>query len=324
MGDVAMMVPVIRAFVEQHQNIKITILTRPFFKPFFNDLSNVSVFEADVDGRHKGIFGLQKLSKELKLLHIDAVADLHNVLRTNIIKFFLKPLPFVQIDKGRNEKKALTSGKIFHQLKSTHQRYADVFETLSFKVDLSKPSFPQKQSLHPKSKDLIGDFNTLVGIAPFAAFEGKTYPIALMEKVIDALEKQHKIILFGGGKEEIEQLGQLADRYENVISLAGKLDLKEELNVISNLNVMISMDSGNAHLAAMLGIKTITIWGVTHPFSGFYPFNQDIENAILADRSKFDQIPTSVYGKTFPNGYEKAIETISPKEIIEKVRAVLQ
>ena len=142
MGDVAMTVPVLRAFTEQYPDVKITVLTREFFKPFFGDLQNVSVFNAEVNGKHKGVFGLLKLSKELKKLDIDAVADLHNVLRSKILKFFFFGIKVVQIDKGRAEKKALTSGQNVKQLKTTHQRYADVFEQLGFKIDLSNPSFP--------------------------------------------------------------------------------------------------------------------------------------------------------------------------------------
>ena len=88
MGDVAMTVPVLRAFTEQHPDVKITVLTKGFFTPFFQDIKNVSVFKADIKGKHKGILGLYRLSKELKARKIDAVADLHNVLRSNILKLF--------------------------------------------------------------------------------------------------------------------------------------------------------------------------------------------------------------------------------------------
>jgi len=81
MGDVAMTVPVIRALTQQHPEVKITVLTRAFFAPFFRDLNNVTVYPIDLKGKHKGVFGLFKLSKELKKLHVDAVADLHNVLK---------------------------------------------------------------------------------------------------------------------------------------------------------------------------------------------------------------------------------------------------
>ena len=88
MGDVAMTVPVLKAFTTQYPEVKLTVLTREFFTPFFRDLENVSVFPADLKGTHKGVLGLYRLSKELKKLNIDAIADLHNVLRTNILKCF--------------------------------------------------------------------------------------------------------------------------------------------------------------------------------------------------------------------------------------------
>jgi ADP-heptose:LPS heptosyltransferase len=325
MGDVAMIVPVLRAFTRQYPDIKITVLTRKFFTPFFRDLDNVQVFHADVKGKHKGVLGLYKLSRALKKLKIDAVADLHNVLRSNILKFFFSGTKYIQIDKGRTEKKALTSGKQFQQLKSTHERYAEVFEQLGFKINLLNPVFPEPHPLSDKILDSITrDNEKRIGIAPFAAFEGKAYPLDLMEQVIEEFSKSYSILLFGGGQKEIEILHNFETKFENVHSVAGKLSLDEELDVISNLEVMISMDSGNAHIAAMLGIEVITLWGVTHPFAGFYPFNQSKENAILANRKVFPRIPTSVYGNTFPEGYQDAIRSITPQDIITKVESITQ
>jgi len=320
-----MIVPVLREFEKQFPKVKVTVLTRPFFAPFFRDLSNVSIFEADVKGKHKGVHGLYKLSKELKLLNIEAVADLHNVLRSNILKLFFVGTPFIQIDKGRGEKKALVKGMNFEQLKTTHQRYADVFNTLGFKLSLSQPEFPEKVKLRSNVLDLIGkQIKPLIGIAPFAAFESKAYPLPLIEEVIKKLSKKYKVLLFGGGKAETEILNQLETKYNNTVNLAGKLSLNEELDVISNLEVMIAMDSGNAHMAAMLGKKVITLWGVTHPFAGFYPFNQNPENALLADREKYPKIPTSIYGNKYPEEYKDAIASITPKQVIDKTLEIIK
>ena len=170
MGDVAMTVPVLRALTAQHPELKITVVTRAFFKPFFQDLENVNVYEADFKGKHKGVLGLYKLSKALKNLHtstslstgFDAVADLHNVLRSKILKVFFFGKKVVQLDKGRAEKKALTSGQSFQQLKTTHQRYAEVFEALGYSVDLSEPTFPKPKPLSEKLNNFISnkDFKT--------------------------------------------------------------------------------------------------------------------------------------------------------------------
>lgn len=322
MGDVAMIIPVLRAFTKQYPEIKLTVLTREFFRPFFRDLENVTVFPADLKGKHKGFFGLLELSKELRVLGIDAVADLHNVLRSNILKIFLLDLKIIQIDKGRAEKKALVSGKIFEQLKTTHQRYRDVFEKLGFPINDSKPEFPERSVLNFKTLEVVGkNAKDWIGIAPFAAFKSKMYPLELMEEVIKELSKKYKILLFGG-KAEADYLSSLEN--EKVCSIAGKLSLDEELDVISNLDLMLSMDSGNAHMAAMMGIKVVTLWGVTHPYAGFYPFHQDETFALLADRTKFPKIPTSIYGNKFPEGYEASMQTIAPKDIIDKIEDLIK
>ncbi|MBT8259676.1 MAG: glycosyltransferase family 9 protein [Flavobacteriaceae bacterium] len=325
MGDVAMIVPVLRALNNQYPEVKITVLTRAFFAPFFRDLKYVSIYKADVKGRHKGVHGLYKLSKELKLLSVDAVADLHNVLRSNLLKLFFVGTPFFQINKGRAKKKALTTGKDFKQLKTTHQRYADVFEKLGFTLSLKNPVFPEKAKLDSYISEVI-DSNSkpMIGIAPFAAFKSKAYPIALMEEVIKDLSKEYKILLFGGGKKETVILNQIADKNKNTINLAGKLNLNQELDVISNLKVMIAMDSGNAHMAAMLGTQVVTLWGVTHPYAGFYPFNQNPDNALLANQTKYPKIPTSIYGNKYPEGYEDAIASITPKQVVEKTLKVIK
>lgn len=321
MGDVAMTVPVLRALTQQHPDIKVTVLTRAFFKPLFRNLKNVSVFAADVKEGHKGVLGLYKLSKQLKALNVNAIADLHNVLRSKILRTFLNISPCAVIDKGRAEKKALVSGKKFKQLKTTHQRYANVFEKLGLPVNLNHPKFPVPIPLN--LKDLSEKKSVWIGIAPFAAHEGKMYPLLLMEDVIKTLSKTYKVLLFGGGKHEVEILSAFETKYENCINLAGKLTFNEELDVISNLNVMLSMDSGNAHLAAMLGVKVVTIWGVTHPYAGFAPFNQPEDYMLLANRAQYPKIPTSVYGNKVPEGYQSAAASIAPKTVVEKVVSVI-
>ena len=324
MGDVAMTVPVLRALTEKYPQLKITILTRGFLKPLFEGLNNVEVYATDLKENHKGFFGLYKLSKELKQLNFDAVADLHNVLRSKILKFFFPGKNIEQIDKGRSEKKDLINGRIFNQLKTTHQRYADVFESLGYQIDLSNPRFPAKSKLSEKLIKLKSTENTpMIGVAPFAAHKGKMYPLDKMEKVIEQLSKTNQVLLLGGGENEVEILDNLSVKYENVNSVAGKLSFKEELNLISNLDVMLSMDSGNAHLAAMFGVKVITIWGVTHPLAGFAPFNQPEDFQLIADRVQYPKIPTSVYGNKYPKEYEDCAGSVSVKKVVEKVMSTI-
>ena len=331
MGDVAMSVPVLRAFIEQNPDVKITVLSRVFLKPLFENLANVNFYVADVSGKHKGFLGLFKLYSEIKQLKIDAIADIHNVLRSKILRFFFSPsrIKISIIDKGRAEKKALTRNvnKIFKQLRTTHQRYADVFRNLGFKVDLSNPTFPNKSDLSSEVLKITSlDHCQWIGIAPFAQYQSKMYPLDLIEEVISKLVSLNdfKIFLFGGGVKEIKILDSLANKFDNVISIAGKLKLSDELNLISNLDCMVSMDSANSHLAAMQGVKTITIWGITHPFAGFAPFNQPLEHILLPDLDKYPNIPCSVYGNKVCSGYENAMRSILPSNVVEKIKNIIK
>ena len=330
MGDVAMTVPVLRAFVKQYPSVQLTVISRPFFKPFFNGIPNISFFAFDEKERHKGVAGLLRLFQDLKKLNIDAFADLHNVLRSQVIRnlFALSGKKVAAVDKGRKEKKELTraENKVFKQLPTMFERHAKVFEELGFPLDLSKPIFPKKVVLDKEISQIIGDNHyKLIGIAPFAQYDSKVYPLDLMQEVVKQLaaNSSYTILLFGGGKKEVAVLESLSKGKENVINMAGKIKFQQELQLISNLDVMLSMDSGNAHIAAMLGVKVVTLWGATHPFAGFSPFNQPLENALVSNREKYPLLPTSVYGNKKVEGYDDVMRTILPEKVVLHIESLL-
>ena len=326
MGDVAMIVPLLRAFNQKYPTVKITVISTPFFQPLFNDIPNVHFLPFDKDGKHKGFLGLFRLFLDLRKCNIDAFADLHNVLRIKVFRILLaitgKKIAFTH--KGRSEKKEVTRAvnKIFRPLPTVFERHAKVFSALGFPINLSNPTFPEKSILSSDILSVVGEKNQKwIGIAPFAHHDSKVYPLDLMEKVINQLAENptHKILLFGGGKKEIEALQSLCKFHNNVISVAGKLKFNQEIQLISNLDVMLSMDSGNGHIAAILGVKTITLWGATHPYLGFSPFHQPQENSVASDRNLYPKLPTSVYGNKKVEGYEDAMRTILPEQVVEKV-----
>jgi ADP-heptose:LPS heptosyltransferase len=331
MGDVAMTVPVLRAFSIQYPDVKITVVSRPFFEPFFNGIPNLNFFPIDLKERHKGFLGLWRLFLDLRKLEITAVADLHNVLRSQVVRTFFKltGAKVAATDKGRADKKALTraENKVFKPVKSMFERHVETFKRLDFSVDLSHPIFPKKAILSEEILKKIPFFKgmKIIGIAPFAQYDSKVYPFDLMQNVIDNLAKEetYKIVLFGGGNEEIQKLNQLRGNHQNVIVIAGKIKLKQELELISNLDVMLSMDSGNAHIAAMMGVRVITLWGATHPYAGFKPFNQPLENCITSNREQYPLLPTSVYGNKKVVGYEDVMRSILPETVVDKIKKEL-
>jgi len=331
MGDVAMTVPIVRALSQQNPKARITVVSRLFFKPFFQDISNVTFFTFEDKNKHKGFIGLLKLFWDLRSLKAHYYVDLHNVLRTKIVGFLFNftATKTTIIDKKRNEKKAITAKvKVnFEPIEGVFTKQVNAFKKIGFTINLYDVQLPAKAILPDDIKSLfeIDNIKKLIGIAPFAQYQSKVYPLDLMQVVIDQLVKNsnYKILLFGGGKAEILLLEQLSNNHQNVKLVAGKISFQEELQLISNLKIMISMDSGNAHIAAMQGVKVLTLWGATHPFTGFSPFGQPIENCLIADRNLYPQIPTSVYGNRTVEGYEDAMRTILPEKVVSKINEML-
>ena len=316
-----MTVPVISVFKNSYPNTKITILTTKFFSELFNQIPDINFLFFKEN--HKTIFGLFLLKREIIKLEVDCIIDLHNVLRTNIIKFLLNSnIPFLRVNKGRNEKKkVLNTGKL-KKLKSMHQRYSDVFSDLKLNLDLEKFTPYKKVDISNSNYNFIKT-QKLVGIAPFAKHDSKEYSFENILKIIDNLSSSASIVLFGAKGEEERRLKYIAEERQNTFSVAGKLSLKDEMAVISNLDIMISMDSANGHIASIFGVNVISLWGATHPYLGYSPFGQPEENSIIADINKYPKIPVSIYGKNCPKEYINAINSIEVKDILKRINEII-
>lgn len=320
MGDVAMTIPVMKQVLDAHPGLTIVFVTNKNWGALCEGIPRLIFFPADLKGAHKGLKGLYKLFRDIRRAHpgISAVADLHHVLRSRIVRTFytLCGVPVAVIDKGREGKKALTrkENKIFRPLKTTIERYRDVFAALGLTADASSPgTLPRR----------LSPGKTQIGIAPFATYLEKTYPLEKMQQVIAELTRDEnvEILLFGGGKEETVKLEQLAEGRPELKVMAGKYSLGEELRIISGLSLMVSMDSANMHLASLYGVPVVSVWGATHPFAGFMGFGQKEENAAQID---LYCRPCSVFGnKPCFRGDHACMQQLAPERIVEKVRGIL-
>jgi len=318
MGDVAIAASVMKEVAAQHPETHFVFATRAFFAPFFDGIPNLEVFSVDFEGRHKGFKGIFKLYKDLsKNYKIDAVADLHDVLRSKLITLFFrlafKGVKIATINKGRKEKKALCLVETQKTaLKSTWQRYTEVFHKLKLETAIKPANIPY----YPEKVKKIG-------ISPFAQHKGKVYPPELMEKVLELLNNgSYEVFLFGGGKKEQELCKKWQKTYKNVHSLVGKYSLKEELEFIATLDVMLSMDSAGMHLASLCNVPCVSVWGATHPFAGFVGFGQELNPQIQLE---LPCRPCSVYGNK-PCRYKdyRCLYGIAPEEIVKTFLAKAQ
>ena len=320
LGDIAMTVPVVHDLALQHPDLDITMLSREMARPLFVRMpDNVHFFAADLKGRHKGLLGLCRLWRDAHMSDFDYIADFHDVLRTQWLRAEarLRCKKVAKIDKGRKGKKALTrqNNKVFVQQATSFERYAKVLEQLGF------PTKPQFVKLDYSSfcETQKAPSETWIGIAPFAKHEAKVYPMSQMEEVIKAMDERENttVFLFGGGPEESKQIESLCAKYSHVRPAKSPHGLKGELALMGQLDVMLSMDSANMHLASLVGTRVVSVWGGTHPYAGFLGWNQKTEDCVQLD---LPCRPCSVYGnKPCLRGDYACMNGIAPSQILEKL-----
>ena len=141
-----------------------------------------------------------------------------------------------------------------------------------------------------------------------------------MEKVVALLSQQKdtRIFLFGAGEHEAKILGAWRDKYEHVTSLADRRNgFPVELALISHLDVMVSMDSANMHLAALTHVPVVSIWGATHRYAGFMGYGVSTQLIVETD---LPCRPCSVFGnKPCHRGDYACLRNILPQTIVKRV-----
>jgi len=327
MGDVAMVASVLQEFSEQNPAVELIMVSRPAFKPFFDHIPQLIFHPIQPKTIHKGIVGLYKLYRELCNYKPNAVADLHDNLRSRAIAAFfrLAGTKIRRIDKGRAEKKALTriNKKIFKPLRKTVERYADVFRQLGFNITLSHKINKSPLEIPAKAHHLFTNKTAKkVGISPFAQHIYKVYALEKMEEVIASLTSLgYELFIFGGGETEQVIADKWAKTYKTTYNLIGTFNLTEELAIISNLDVMLSMDSSGMHMASLVGVPVVSVWGPTHPYAGFLGYGQQESDCIQIDHPAR---PNSIYGnKPCLCGVENCIDLIKPETIVNKIKEKL-
>lgn len=312
MGDVALLAPVLHALARKYSAISITLVTRKAFEPFFYNIPGVEVIGVDFDEEYRGLYGLYRLYRQLrKLGPYTHGVDLQSTYRSRILQFLfwlLTRLRFASIVKGQREKRLhiRRHNKILTPLPHMVERYMHVFERagISAMPDQGPWINPDTGSRALAKEFLVANGirskkKHWIGIAPLASYQQKTWPIIHTQELLSLIHRNldARVYLFGGGPSEIPILQKLHERFDNTVLVAGNLSLDGEIALILRMDVMISMDAFNMHLAALLGKRVLSIWGATHPFSGFGPYGADPATIIQVPPEDLSCRPCSITGQ---------------------------
>ncbi len=325
LGNVAMTIPVLYPVCKANPDTRFIMLTKKWPATMFHDRpANLKVVDFDVNENHSGMLGLLKLAANLhKLYDIDAVADLHNVMGTCIMDAYLRArgAQVARLDREKSKRKALVSHKSTDPITPIHERYRQVFRELGLETPDNFTQLYDGRKL-PESPivPVKEESQRWIAISPFSSHRQKAYPLELMEQVIDQLSQQENywIFLMGGGKSEKIALRPIARKYKNVISMAElKHKFIDEYALLGKCDLMLTMESANMHLASLVDLQAMTIWGPTSPACGYLGYNQVVEDDIQLD---MDCRPCSITGdKPCKYGDFRCLKNIKPDDIVRHV-----
>lgn len=321
MGDVAMLPHALRALRAVYPDLRITVATRALFRPFFEGL-DVEFVTVDTKDVHHSLRSMWRLASDVRRLDVDAVADLHDVLRSKAFRFsmWMHGIRTAHIRKGRFAKWMRLRGKAAANavpLKHTVVRYCDVFRELGF--DFPDPTPASKRDCPNPMGVKQGVW---VGFAPFSAQQGKTYPEQMSREAVALLSSRYeRVFIHSGGGDEARFAEEMERTHPNVTALCGRVTLDTEIDLIARLDCVVSMDSLVMHLAALTATPVVSVWGATHPSLGFLGYGCDASGVLQADMACR---PCSVYGKRKCRyGDYRCIRAVSPQMIAERVAAIV-
>ena len=319
MGDVAMLPHALRALRTAYPGLQITVATPAMFRPFFRGL-DVGFVDVRTRDEHHTLRGMWRLAAEVRRLGVDAVADVHDVLRSKAFRLSMRlhGVRVASIRKGRLAKyRAQGTGGGFAPLRHSVLRYCDVFRRLGFVFPDPAPA------VKPVCDNPMGEKRGLwLGFAPFSAHAGKTWPEAHARRLVELLAPRcDRLFIHSGGGREQAFAEEMAARYPQVTALFGRVRFAGELEVIAHEDCLVSMDSLARHMAALVATPVVSIWGATHPSLGFLGWGSPLSQALQAS---MPCRPCSAFGaRPCRYGDYRCLEAVQPEQVVAKVEEVL-
>ena len=317
-GDIVLTTPVIRTAKVQLDNAEIHYCTKSKY---------YSLIKANpyIDKIYCLENSLGDLIKTLRKENYDYIIDLHNNLRTRIMKSLLRVKSF-SFNKLNYQKWLMVKLKI-NKLPNVHivDRYLETVKTLGVKKDALGLDYfiPDEDVVKP---DQLPDSfrKSYVVYAIGGQHATKILPV---KKMIELCDKINKPIILIGGKEDYENgeiIAQFFYKSESsapyeasllelnkkteIFNACGKYNLNQSASIIKQARFVFSHDTGMMHIAAAFKKEIFSIWGNTIPGFGMYPY---LTKFTIFENNKIGCRPCSKLGyPRCPLGHFKCMNDI--------------
>lgn len=271
-GDIVLTTPVIRCLKEQLDDVEVHYATKQSFEVLLKDnpyIDKLHLLKAD----------LKTLIKELRSEQFDYIIDLHNNLRTRIIKTALLKKSY-SFKKLNFEKFLLTNFKV-NRLPNIHivDRYLETVKEFGVVNDGKGLDYfiPKKDEVDLVQHKIPANY---IGFVLGAKFATKRMPL---KKLVEICLLINEPIVFLGGKEDVEigeKLTQELNRVD-VFNACGRFNLNQSASLVKQASQIITHDTGLMHIASAFNKRIISVWGNTVPEFGMYQYVADANKVIV-------------------------------------------
>jgi ADP-heptose:LPS heptosyltransferase len=317
-GDIVLTTPVVRVLKTQLEGVQIHYA----IKKQYADILHHNPY---VDKVHVLKKDLNELIAELRKEKFDCIIDLHNNLRTRIIKWRLGVTSY-SFRKLNIEKWLLVNFKI-NRLPNLHivDRYLATAQPLGIKNDTLGLDYfiPEKDEV-PLEWLPETHRKGYVAYAIGAQHETKKLPLQRMIELCDRISKP---IVLLGGKEDRENGEKIQTFFEKhagsqayekgleelgkktiIYNACGLFNLHQSASLVKQARYVFAHDTGLMHIAAALKKEIFSIWGSTLPAFGMYPYRTKFT---VLENNKLNCRPCSKIGfDKCPKGHFKCMNKI--------------
>lgn len=317
-GDIVLTTPVIRAIKLQLDDVEVHYATK---RAYANILENNHY----VDKVHVLEDKIDDLIQDLKAENYDYIVDLHNNLRSRIIKLRLNK-PSKSFQKLNFEKWLMVNLKV-DKLPNKHivDRYMEAASELGVKKDQFGLDYfiPEKDEIE---KEWLPESHQKEYVAYVIGAQHNTKKLPF-KRMVELCDKVNKPIVLVGGPDDAK-MGErvedffkktdLSEPYEEkltelgkkakVFNACGKFNLNQSASIVKGATYVFTHDTGLMHIAAAFKKNIFCIWGNTIPMFGMYPYKTKFT---ILENNKVNCRPCSKIGyQKCPKGHFNCMNKI--------------
>ncbi len=312
LGDIVLTTPLLVALREKYPESRIDLVIASEYETLAQVLPAVS--RVHVFNKRSGFSGLLALRNQLREEKYDYVLDVHDVLRTKILRQGLGKHVSV-IDKRTFKRWLLVKFK-YDLLKGEPDvigRYFEAAKKLGITDDGRAPTLKATHVRDPKR----------IAIAPSARHWNKRWPVEHFQRLGNTLLEKGYELTFYGSRAEIALIEEIRKGLHNGKhrSLAGELDLTDAAHSLAKCSAAITNDSGLLHVAEAVGTPVVALFGPTVKQFGFAP--RAASAVVLEVEGLYCRPCTAIGSSECPEKHFRCMREVGPEQVVVALHTVI-